>query len=156
VRILLQRVRSASVSIDGHVEGSIDRGLVALVGVGSGDNPRIAERLANKAVALRIFEDDAGKMNLSLRDLVASDPAAGVLVVSQFTLYADVRKGRRPSFTDAASPDLGRDLVNHFAETIGRSGIQTATGEFGAHMVVSLENDGPVTIWIDSAELERN
>jgi D-aminoacyl-tRNA deacylase len=157
VRILLQRVRTASVSVDGRVVGSIGPGLVALVGVGHGDDDHLAERLANKVVDLRVFEDDDGKMNRSLRDLSADDPSsAGVLVVSQFTLYADVRKGRRPGFTNAAPPEIGRALVDRFAGTIKRMGISTQSGEFGAHMLVSLENDGPVTIWIDSRDLERS
>jgi D-tyrosyl-tRNA(Tyr) deacylase len=157
VRILLQRVRTASVSVDGRVVGSIGPGLVPLVGVGHGDDDHLAERLANKVVDLRVFEDDDGKMNRSLRDLSADDPSsAGVLVVSQFTLYADVRKGRRPGFTNAAPPEIGRALVDRFAGTIKRMGISTQSGEFGAHMLVSLENDGPVTIWIDSRDLERS
>jgi D-aminoacyl-tRNA deacylase len=156
MRILLQRVSSANVRVDGEIVGEIGRGLVALVGVGHSDTRAIVERLAGKSVDLRIFEDPAGKMNRSLRDLSTEPEGAGMLVVSQFTLYADVRKGRRPSFTDAAPPNLGQDLVAAFAETVRSQGVTVATGLFGAHMVVGLNNDGPVTIWIDSADLSRN
>jgi D-tyrosyl-tRNA(Tyr) deacylase len=136
--------------------GEIGHGLVALVGIGPVDTPAIVERMAAKVIDLRIFEDDAGKMNRSLRDLCAEpDSRAGMLVVSQFTLYADVRKGRRPSFTHAAPPDLAERLVDHFAEHVCALGIPVATGQFGAHMTVRLANDGPVTIWIDSADLTR-
>jgi D-aminoacyl-tRNA deacylase len=156
VRILLQRVSAASVSVAGEVIAEIDHGLVALVGIGPADTPAIVERMANKAIDLRIFEDDARKMNRSLRDLCAAPGSgAGMLVVSQFTLYADVRKGRRPSFTDAASPDLAQRLVDHFAETVRAQGVRVAMGQFGAHMIVRLANDGPVTIWLDSADLAR-
>jgi D-tyrosyl-tRNA(Tyr) deacylase len=156
MRILLQRVSAASVSVEGDVVGEIGHGLVALVGIGPADTPAIVERMAAKAIDMRIFEDDAGKMNRSLRDLCAApDSPAGMLVVSQFTLYADVRKGRRPSFTDAAPPDLAERLVDHFATCVTAHGIPVATGRFGAHMVVRLANDGPVTIWIESADLTR-
>jgi D-tyrosyl-tRNA(Tyr) deacylase len=156
MRILLQRASSAAVSVDDEIVGEIDHGLVALVGIGPADTPAIVERMASKAIDLRIFEDDAGKMNRSLRDLaVAPGSRAGMLVISQFTLYADVRKGRRPSFTDAAPPELAERLVDHFATNVRSQGIAVATGTFGAHMVVRLANDGPVTVWIDSAELTR-
>ena len=156
MRVLLQRVSSASVCVDGEVVGEIGRGLVALVGIGHSDSPNVVERMASKCVKLRIFEDAAGKMNRSLRDLTAEPDGAGMLVVSQFTLYADVRKGRRPSFIDAAPPNLGQELVDAFSAAMQSHGIAVATGQFGAHMVVSLENDGPVTIWLDSAELARS
>jgi D-tyrosyl-tRNA(Tyr) deacylase len=156
MRIVLQRASSAAVSVDDEIVGEIDHGLVALVGIGPADTPAIVERMASKAIDLRIFEDDAGKMNRSLRDLVvAPGSRAGMLVISQFTLYADVRKGRRPSFTDAAPPELAERLVDHFATNVRSQGIAVATGTFGAHMVVRLANDGPVTVWIDSAELTR-
>ena len=124
MRVLLQRVSSAAVRVDDEVVGEIRRGLVALVGIGPADTPAIVERMARKCVELRIFEDAAGKMNRSLRDLGNEPEGAGMLVVSQFTLYADVRKGRRPSFTDAAPPNLGQELVDHFADgrAITRSG----------------------------------
>lgn len=154
MRIVLQRVSRASVTVDASVLGSINLGLLALVGIGHGDTETVVERMAAKVINLRIFEDDAGKMNRSLRDLCATQhDAAGLLVVSQFTLYADVRKGRRPSFTDAAQPDRARTLVNHFAKTVDALGVPVACGQFGAHMMVSLDNDGPVTIWIDSDDL---
>jgi D-tyrosyl-tRNA(Tyr) deacylase len=156
MRILLQRARSASVSVDDEIVDEIELGLVALVGIGPADTPAIVERMASKAIDLRIFEDDAGKMNRSLRDLSAAPGSrAGMLIVSQFTLYADVRKGRRPSFTNAAPPELAERLVDQFARNVSSQGIATATGTFGAHMVVRLANDGPVTIWIDSADLTR-
>jgi D-aminoacyl-tRNA deacylase len=154
MRILLQRVRAASVSVDNAVIGTIDHGLVALIGIGPDDTVEVVERMARKAVELRIFEDDAGRMNRSLRDACQSrNSTAGMLVVSQFTLYADVRKGRRPSFTKAADPEHARQLVDKFADAVRAHGVTVASGQFGAHMVVSLENDGPVTIWIDSADL---
>ena len=127
-----------------------------MVGIGRSDTPAIIERLAGKCVDLRIFEDAAGKMNRSLRDLSNEPDGAGMLVVSQFTLYADVRKGRRPSFTNAAPPNLGQEMVDAFAEAVRSLGVTVASGQFGAHMVVSLDNDGPVTIWIDSADLARD
>ena len=154
MRILLQRVNRASVTVDSELLGSINLGLVVLVGVGHNDTTAIAARLAAKIVELRIFEDEAGKMNRSLLDLCAvPNNDAGMLVISQFTLYAGVRKGRRPSFANAAPPDLARNLVDHFAATTRTLGVPVATGRFGAHMLVSLDNDGPVTIWIDSADL---
>jgi len=156
MRILLQRVTSAAVRVDGEVVGEIGRGLVALVGIGHSDTPTVAERMASKCVDLRIFEDDAGKMNRSLRELSSEPDGAGMLVVSQFTLYADVRKGRRPSFTDAAPPVHGQELVDAFAAAVLSQGVTVATGKFGAHMVVSLDNDGPVTIWLDSAQLSSD
>ena len=143
--------------LDGNVVGQIDRGLLALVGIGHTDTAVVAERMAIKAMELRIFEDADRKMNRSLRDLVTErDGAAGMLVVSQFTLYADVRKGRRPGFTDAAPPEVASALVDHFAEILRSHGITVASGAFGEHMVVALENDGPVTIWIDSQDLVRD
>jgi D-aminoacyl-tRNA deacylase len=157
MRVLLQRVTRASVTVDGSVIGKIDRGLLALVGIGHDDDIASAERIAAKVVALRIFEDDAGKMNRSLRDICGlPDANAGMLVVSQFTLYADVRKGRRPSFTNAAPPEQARRLVDHFADSARALEVPVATGQFGAHMMISLDNDGPVTIWIDSADLARD
>jgi D-tyrosyl-tRNA(Tyr) deacylase len=157
MRILLQRVSAASVAVDGAVIGKIKHGLVALVGIGHNDSTGVVERLASKAVELRIFEDDAGKMNRSLREMCgAPNSGSGMLIVSQFTLYADVRKGRRPSFTDAATPEHARSLVDHFADAVRELKVPVAMGQFGAHMVVSLDNDGPVTIWIDSDDLARD
>ncbi|MCY3575434.1 MAG: D-aminoacyl-tRNA deacylase [Chloroflexi bacterium] len=149
MRVLLQRVSSAFVRVDERVTGAIGLGLVALVGVTKDDSEAIAQRLAQKTANLRIFSDAAGKMNLSLLDV-----AGGALVVSQFTLYADARKGRRPSYIAAAQPELAEPLVRHFADCLARAGVKSVQhGQFGAHMQVEIHNDGPVTIWLDSEEL---
>ncbi len=149
MRVVLQRVRRGSVTVEGAVTGAVDLGYVALVGVTHGDTRAEAELLARKTANLRVFEDDAGKMNLS-----ALDVGGGVLVISQFTLYADARKGRRPSFTDAAAPDVAAPLVDYYAERLRAEGIQRVEfGVFGAMMLVEIHNDGPVTILLDSAEL---
>ena len=149
MRILLQRVSRASVRVESRVTGAIGTGLVALVGVTDGDNEAIAQRLAQKTAKLRIFSDAAGKMNLSLLDV-----GGGALVVSQFTLYADARKGRRPSYIAAAQPALAEPLVHHFADCLAQAGVNIVQqGVFGATMQVEIHNDGPVTIWLDSAEL---
>ncbi len=148
VRVLVQRVSQASVTVDGQVVGAIGPGLLLLVGVRRGDDQATAEWMARKVAHLRIFEDEAGKMNRSVLEIGGS-----VLVVSQFTLYADVRKGRRPSFIEAAPPDEARPLVEAFAEALRSLSLPVETGVFGAHMDVALVNDGPVTIWLDSAEL---
>jgi len=144
MRIVLQRVRRGRVSVAARSVAEIGRGVVLLVGVGPGDGEAQVQALAEKIAHLRIFEDEGGKMNLSL--LEAGGEA---LVVSQFTLYADTRKGRRPSFTDAALPDLARPLVERLAELLRQLGVPACTGEFGAHMLVEIENDGPVTIWLE-------
>lgn len=150
MRIVLQRVRRGSVTVDGRVTGAVDLGFVALVGVTHGDTTAEADLLAKKTANLRVFEDDAGKMNLS-----ALDTGAGVLVVSQFTLYADARKGRRPSFIDAAPPDIAAPLVDYFAERLRAEGIsRVERGVFGAMMLVEIYNDGPVTIILDSDEFK--
>jgi D-tyrosyl-tRNA(Tyr) deacylase len=146
VRLLLQRVSRASVRIDGAVVGEIGQGIVALVGVGHDDTPEVATSLARKTVELRIFEDDEGRTNRSLVDVGGS-----VLAVSQFTLYADTRKGRRPSFLDAAPPDLGSRLYDAYGDAVAALGIPVSRGVFGADMAVELVNDGPFTIWLDSA-----
>lgn len=145
MRAVVQRVSRAAVSVDGKVVGAIGRGVVVLVGVTHTDTAEQAEWLAQKVAGLRIFEDDEGKMNLGLLDL--GDGAA--LVISQFTLYADARKGRRPSFTDAAPPDVAEPLVNCFAEALRRCGVHVESGVFGAHMLVEIYNDGPVTILLE-------
>lgn len=150
MRIVLQRVSSASVSADGENVASIGPGLLLLVGVADGDDTATAQRLAQKCAEMRIFSDDEGKFNRSLVDV--SDEA---LVVSQFTLLADVRKGRRPSFVAAAAPEVAEPVVEAFAEALRALGIATQTGRFGAHMHVELVNDGPVTIVVDSSEMER-
>jgi D-tyrosyl-tRNA(Tyr) deacylase len=130
--------------VDGKTTAEIQRGLVILLGAGHGDGEVQAAFLADKIANLRIFEDSEGKMNLSVRDV-----GGGAIVVSQFTLYADARKGRRPSFTDAALPDVARPLVERFAQLLRDQGIPTGQGEFGAHMLVEIHNDGPVTIWLE-------
>jgi D-tyrosyl-tRNA(Tyr) deacylase len=146
VRLLLQRVTRASVRIDGTVVGEIGQGLLALVGIGHGDTPEVVTTLARRTVELRIFEDDDGRTNRSLADV-----AGALLAVSQFTLYADTRKGRRPSFLDAAPPELGARLYDAYADAVAALGIPVARGVFGADMAVELVNDGPFTIWLDSA-----
>lgn len=145
MRALLQRVSKASVTVDGQVVGRIDQGLLILLGVGHGDSDIQVKMLVDKIVHLRIFEDDEGKMNRSLLD-----SGGQALVVSQFTLYADMRKGRRPSFTSAAVPALAEPLVERFKEAITSYNIHVEGGIFGAHMQVELLNDGPVTLWVDS------
>jgi D-tyrosyl-tRNA(Tyr) deacylase len=145
MKVILQRVRGGRVSVGGTAIAEIGPGLVALVGAGHPDTPAIARQLAEKTALLRIFEDAAGKMNLSLLDV-----GGAVLVVSQFTLYADTRKGRRPSFTDAALPAAAAPLVEAFAARLVELGAPTQTGQFGAHMLVEIENDGPVTILLES------
>jgi D-tyrosyl-tRNA(Tyr) deacylase len=150
MRIVLQRVRRGSVSVNGTTSGAIETGFVALVGVTHSDTQAQAELLAKKTANLRVFEDDAGKMNLSVLDV-----GGGVLVISQFTLYADARKGRRPSFTDAAPPETAAPLVDYYAERLLAEGIQRVEkGVFGALMLVEIYNDGPVTIILDSDELK--
>jgi D-tyrosyl-tRNA(Tyr) deacylase len=137
-------VRRGQVSIDGQVVAVIGQGLVILLGIGHGDGEEQARLLVEKIAHLRIFEDDQEKMNLSILDVHGQ-----AIVVSQFTLYADVRRGRRPSFTDAALPDVAEPLVKRFAELLGEQGVPTQTGVFGARMLVEIDNDGPVTIWMD-------
>jgi len=144
MRALIQRVQHGSVIIDGSITSEIETGLVILLGIGPKDSDEQVEYLANKIVNLRIFEDGEGKMNRSLLNI-----GGAALVVSQFTLYADTRKGRRPSFTDAAQPELAELLVNQFVKKMSALGIATQTGLFGADMLVKIENDGPVTIWME-------
>jgi len=144
MRALLQRVNHSQVRVDGETVAAIDRGLLILLGIGQGDTAEKTAVLAKKIAQMRIFEDDLGKMNLSLIDVQGK-----AIVVSQFTLYADTRKGNRPSFISAAPPDLARFLVDQFSLELRKLGIPVQTGVFGAHMLVSLENDGPVTIWLE-------
>jgi len=144
MRALLQRVKSGKVSAEGRTIASIGPGMVILLGIGQSDTEAQADFLAEKVASLRIFEDEAGKFNLSILD-----KGGEVIVVSQFTLYADTRKGRRPSFTDAAVPEVAAPLVDKFADLLRQWGIPTQTGIFGAHMLVEIENDGPVTIWLE-------
>lgn len=156
MRVLLQRVSQASVTVDGTVSGAIGSGVLLLLGVAEGDGQAEIDLLAGKIANLRIFEDADGKMNRSLLDvLAAGEPDAGALVVSQFTLYADVRKGRRPSFVGAAAPAIAEPMVTCFGDALAALGVPVAYGVFGAHMKVSLLNDGPVTIWLDSDDLQR-
>jgi len=144
MRALLQRVESASVSVENQTIARIGRGLAILLGVGHNDGEAEAGYLVEKIANLRIFEDDQDKVNLSLLDVKGE-----ALVVSQFTLYADIRKGRRPSFTDAELPDRARPLVERFAQLLRDQGVPTQTGAFGAHMLVEIRNDGPVTIYLE-------
>lgn len=144
MRIVLQRVTRASVEVDGAVVGAIGAGLVALVGIGAGDTAETVVRAAEKTAAMRIFSDDAGRFDRSLLDV-----GGEVLVVSQFTLLADTRKGTRPSFTGAAHPDVASPLVDRYAAALRDLDVDVATGVFGADMAVSLVNDGPVTIVLD-------
>jgi len=145
MRAVLQRVRSASVSVKGECVSAIGKGLLVLLGITRDDNQDTVMQLADKIVALRIFEDQEGKMNLSI-----CDASGEALVVSQFTLYADCRKGRRPSFTNAAPPDQAKELYERFCDLLTKSGVPTCRGEFGEKMIVALENDGPVTIALDT------
>ncbi|MDR2116141.1 MAG: D-tyrosyl-tRNA(Tyr) deacylase [Planctomycetaceae bacterium] len=149
MRVCIQRVKRASVTLPAtnKITGEIGIGLLVLLGVGTEDNEKEAKELAKKCTELRIFEDETGKMNRSLIDVGGS-----MLVVSQFTLYADCRKGRRPSFTEAAPPDKADRLYQIFVETIRSLGVSVATGAFRNEMHVELLNDGPVTIWIDTAQ----
>jgi D-tyrosyl-tRNA(Tyr) deacylase len=144
MRAVLQRVTSASVTVDGEVTGAIGKGVVVLLGVAHGDTAEQAEWLGRKVAGLRIFEDAAGRLNAGLLDV---DGAA--LVVSQFTLYADARKGRRPSFTEAARPEVAEPLIDHFVEALRGHGVPVETGVFRAHMCVEIHNDGPVTILLE-------
>lgn len=147
MRAVIQRVGEARVSCDGRAVAEIGRGLLIFVGVAAGDDDEDARWLASKCAVLRIFQDGEGRMNLSVRD------AGGeALVVSQFTLLADCLKGRRPSFVRAAPPDVGRELYELFADLVRAEGVPVQTGEFGARMRVSIENEGPVTIILDSRE----
>ena len=148
MRAVLTRVRSASVTIDGEVVGKIGKGFLILLGVGPEDTREHCRYLAQKALGLRIFEDENGKMNLGL-DQIGGE----VLVVSQFTLYGNCRKGRRPSFTDAAPPELGNELYEAFLQECEALGYPPQHGRFGADMQVESINDGPVTLWLDTQQL---
>ena len=144
MRAVLQRVRKGAVSVGEKQIGEIGQGLVILLGVGPEDSQEDARKLARKLAQMRIFPDEAGKMNLSLLDVKGE-----ALVVPQFTLFADTRRGHRPSFTDAGSPDLANPLAAFFADCLRDLGIETEEGEFGAHMLVEIHNDGPVTIVVE-------
>ena len=147
MRAVVQRVREARVTIDGAVVGAIDRGLCVLLGVATTDTAADADRLCQKITGLRIFEDDEGRMNKAVDEI-----GGALLVVSQFTLHGDVRKGRRPSFQNAAPAERARSLYEHFVTQASRGPVRVATGEFQAHMAVALVNDGPVTLILDTAE----
>jgi D-tyrosyl-tRNA(Tyr) deacylase len=149
MRAIVQRVKRGVVSVDGETTGAVDTGLVVLIGATHQDTEVEAQKLAHKTAHLRIFEDDAGKMNRS-----ALDVGAGILVISQFTLYADCRRGRRPSFTEAAPPEVAEPLIEHFASALREVGVaKIETGVFRAYMLVEIHNDGPVTIILDTDEL---
>jgi D-tyrosyl-tRNA(Tyr) deacylase len=150
MRAVIQRVTQGRVSIEGNVVGEINAGLVILLGVGAGDKEADVEILANKIANLRIFADAEGKFNLS-----ALDVNAEMLVISQFTLFADARKGRRPSFTDAARPEIAIPLYEKFVEKLRELSFKVETGEFQADMMVEIHNSGPVTIWLDTADMAK-
>lgn len=145
MRFLIQRVSRASVSVDGHVIGQIDRGMLVFVGISGDDTRDIADKMIKKLLGLRIFKDDAGKINLNLAAVDGQ-----LLLISQFTLYADCRKGNRPSFTNAGAPDMAKELYEYIIERCRREVAVVEEGSFGAEMKVSLLNDGPVTIFLDS------
>ncbi len=147
MRACVQRVSSAHVEVEGEIVGAIETGLVVLLGVGANDTQADASWLAGKAASLRIFEDDEGKMNRSVMEV-----KGGVLAISQFTLFGDCRKGRRPSFVHAAEPELAESLYSFFVDELSKQGVPVETGRFQTHMNVSLVNDGPVTILLDSAK----
>jgi len=144
----VQRVGRASVSVDGKIVGQIESGLLVFVGVGQGDTQQDADYIATKILGMRIFQDDAGKMNLDVTQVGGS-----VLIVSQFTLFGDVRKGKRPDFTMAALPEDAKSLIEQIIQRINKADIPVQTGIFGAHMVVDIENNGPVTIMLDSRKV---
>jgi D-aminoacyl-tRNA deacylase len=149
MRAVVQRVSEASVTVDGEIVGQIGRGFLVLLGIAHADGEKEAAWLARKIAGLRIFEDGEGKMNLGLADVDGS-----VLAVSQFTLYGDARKGRRPSFVDAARPEHAQPLYAHFCDKLTREGIRVERGVFQAEMKVALINDGPVTLWLETEKIE--
>lgn len=148
MRAVVQRVSSAQVAVNGQIVGQIERGFLVLVGITHTDGEAEAAYLARKIVGLRVFEDDGGKMNLGLTDI-----GGAVLAVSQFTLFGDVRKGRRPSFIEAARPEQAEPLYQRFCHLLTAEGVAVEQGVFQAHMQITLVNDGPVTIWLDTAQL---
>jgi D-tyrosyl-tRNA(Tyr) deacylase len=145
MRLVVQRVTRAAVRVGDDVVGQIGAGAVVLAGIGAGDEPAVVDRMADRLIALRYFEDEAGRTNRSILDV-----GGAFLVVSQFTLYADVRRGRRPGFTDAAPPDVAAPLVERLVEQLRSGGVTVATGRFGASMALDLVNDGPFTLVLDS------
>ena len=150
MRFVIQRVTEASVTIDGEISGKIGKGYLVLIGVADTDTKEIADKMIRKMIGLRIFEDSEGKTNLSLKDVNGS-----LLLISQFTLYADCRKGNRPSFTDAGKPDMAKELYHYIIESCKNQIAVVEQGVFGADMKISLVNDGPFTIILDSDELIR-
>jgi len=150
MRAVIQRVSQASVTVDGETVGRIGRGFLVLVGVTHSDGRAEADWMARKVAGLRIFEDDAGKMNLSLADV-----GGALLVVSQFTLYGDARKGRRPDFLQAARPEIAEPLIEYLLQQLRAQGLKVETGRFRAVMEVKLVNEGPVTLWLDTADVVR-
>ncbi|MCA9848723.1 MAG: D-tyrosyl-tRNA(Tyr) deacylase [Dehalococcoidia bacterium] len=150
MRAVVQRVSRARVTVDGETTGAIDAGLLVYLGIGPGDGEREVAWVTSKVADLRVFPDEAGRFDRSVTDIAGS-----VLVVSQFTLYGDTRRGRRPSFTDAAPPEVAAPLVDRVMDAIRDRGLRVEGGRFGAHMLVDAVNDGPVTILLDSADLDR-
>ena len=148
MRFVVQRVSEASVEIEGKINGQINQGFMVLVGITNDDNEEIVDKMVNKLINLRIFEDENEKLNLSLTDIKGE-----ILSISQFTLYANCKKGRRPSFLDAAKPEISKPLYEYFNKALENAGVHTETGIFGAMMKVSLINDGPTTIILDSKEI---
>ena len=148
MRAVVQLVSHASVTVEGEVTGRIDRGLMVLLGVAEGDTPKDLQYIIDKVVGLRVFEDAEGKMNLSVKDV-----GGKILAVSQFTLYGDCRHGKRPSFTTAAKPEFANELYEEFVAGCQAAGVEVETGRFRTHMLVELENDGPVTILLDSSKI---
>lgn len=148
MKFVIQRVKEASVTVDQEIIGKIEHGLLVFVGVADSDNKEIADKMIDKMVKLRIFDDAEGKTNLSI-----SDVNGEFLIISQFTLYADCRKGNRPSFTSAGKPELANELYEYIVSEVGKKGFRTAHGAFGADMKVALLNDGPFTIVLDSEEI---
>jgi D-aminoacyl-tRNA deacylase len=150
LKAVVQRVKEATVSVDGVVKGSVKGGLLVYLGVAHNDTESDADWLSEKIAYLRIFNDKDGKMNLSLKDLASVDSQVGVLAVSQFTLLADARKGRRPSWNGAAPPEKAKQLYEYFMDAVKKTGLSCECGEFQAHMMVTYTNDGPVTIVLDT------
>ena len=150
MRFVIQRVMNSKVTIDGKIRGQIGNGFMVLIGVGEGDTVETADKMSHKMINLRIFEDENGKTNLGLKEVGGS-----LLLISQFTLYADCRKGNRPSFTDAGNPQLANELYEYIIDSVKAKGFHTEHGSFGADMKVSLLNDGPFTIMLDSNEIVK-